>query len=568
MLKAVIFPFVLLISLNCFAQGPISANFDCPVPQKKLQSFTDSKEAEKYLTEKVLTPKTHKKINKKIELYLNAQKFLVDKFQVHSGDNFIPPDGGSYVRNIKDNKTEVTRDEWEELLKLSDELNSEDKINTSSFHSCLRAIKKFQTLENSIVDLSIIRHKAGQRNLFCKNFPKGGMLHVHPAGTFDRRTVESVFEQTNPLIDRDLIEFALSLDLYEKEKNYLNYLNTFPGSVRFMDLVDRDSFVNIFVLPETGNSHNFTRFSAFFRLKGFLTHRIFSEDTSADRYDAFVAKVYSQVLQRAVRHRVKYIEFTKGISLDEMESRVTFTKRMEEKFGVTIRWNISFSRSVNRYENLEYFVKVINKLRANPELQKYFVGIDLLSDETSTPALENGQLLYTPLLGEQSLAGGLRLNRTMHAGELGDHRNVRDALILGSKRLGHGVALADLRNIYALEFARRIKTPVEINLISNLKLGVVKSIRAHPFVDFLRLGLPVSLSTDDEGLFQTNITKECEAAVGKTDISYQELKQMSYNAINTSFIDDVSKKKLIVRLDSDFKKFEQWVIDWQKYYAE
>ena len=99
--------------------------------------------------------------------------------------------------------------------------------------------------------------------------------------------------------------------------------------------------------------------------------------------------------------------------------------------------------------------------------------------------------------------------------------------------------------------------PIEINLTSNLKLGAVPDIHQHPFLTYLRLGLPVSLSTDDEGMFMTDIVSECALAVGHTEVTYHELTEMALNSIRTAFAADDVKARLLQGLEQRFVQFEQ-----------
>jgi len=104
--------------------------------------------------------------------------------------------------------------------------------------------------------------------------------------------------------------------------------------------------------------------------------------------------------------------------------------------------------------------------------------------------------------------------------------------------------------------AARIHEPVGINISSNLRLTDVPDVEHHPFLNYLRLGLPVSLSTDDEGIFDTDINRECELAIAKTDITYAELKAMAFNSLSTSFASDEDKKSLLGILSARFQQFE------------
>jgi adenosine deaminase len=184
------------------------------------------------------------------------------------------------------------------------------------------------------------------------------------------------------------------------------------------------------------------------------------------------------------------------------------------------------------------------------------VGIDLYAIERGNPALEKAQVAYGYLSGYNSENPDHPLKMTMHSGEMGDPRNARDAMIMGVSRIGHGVLLQE--DLITLEYARSLKVGVEININSNHHLGVHDKFSSpHPFLKFLRLGIPVSLSTDNDGIFDTDISKECIAAVSTTDVSYAELQAMSYNSISTSFSKQKTKSILKNNLDQSFDLFEQ-----------
>ncbi|MFB0906478.1 MAG: hypothetical protein QMA98_05855, partial [Pseudomonadales bacterium] len=87
---------------------------------------------------------------------------------------------------------------------------------------------------------------------------------------------------------------------------------------------------------------------------------------------------------------------------------------------------------------------------------------------------------------------------SIHAGEVDEpNHHVRDTLLLGADRIGHGLNLiSDRQTLIQMRHGPYL---VEINLISNLLLEYVPEFSAHPFPEYLRLGVPVALSTDDRG---------------------------------------------------------------------
>ena len=65
------------------------------------------------------------------------------------------------------------------------------------------------------------------------------------------------------------------------------------------------------------------------------------------------------------------------------------------------------------------------------------------------------------------------------------------------------------------------------------------------------------LSTDDEGMLETDISRECALAVARTDIAYAELRGMVVNSIATSFAEDEVRAELLRALRSELTRFEE-----------
>jgi adenosine deaminase len=75
----------------------------------------------------------------------------------------------------------------------------------------------------------------------------------------------------------------------------------------------------------------------------------------------------------------------------------------------------------------------------------------------------------------------------------------------------------------------------EINLTSNdVILGVEK--QWHPLPSYRAAGVPVALSTDDEGVSRINITHEYTRAVLDFGLSYLDLKRMARTSLEHSFL--------------------------------
>ncbi len=138
---------------------------------------------------------------------------------------------------------------------------------------------------------------------------------------------------------------------------------------------------------------------------------------------------------------------------------------------------------------------------------------------------------------------------TLHAGELrlgltppkALHTHIRQAIeIGGARRIGHGTSVGwedDALGLVAVMADRGIA--VEMNLSSaDHILGLEPG--DYPFRFYRRAGVPVTISTDDEGVLRTSLTGEYIRAVEAYDLTYADLKTLARNAVAFSFLDGTS----------------------------
>jgi adenosine deaminase CECR1 len=144
---------------------------------------------------------------------------------------------------------------------------------------------------------------------------------------------------------------------------------------------------------------------------------------------------------------------------------------------------------------------------------------------------------------------------TIHAGEVDEpNEHVRDTLLLGADRIGHGVNL--ITDPDTLLLFRHGPYLVEINLISNLLLEYINDYSQHPFPEYLRIGVPVALSTDDRGMWDSTMTDEFYVAVREFNLSWAEVKLLSHNSLQYSFLDEPTKAELIKAWQQRMERFE------------
>jgi adenosine deaminase len=175
------------------------------------------------------------------------------------------------------------------------------------------------------------------------------------------------------------------------------------------------------------------------------------------------------------------------------------------------------------------------------------VGINYVQPEDDPVAMENYALGMRQI---DYLHGAYpKLHISLHAGELapgmvppdGLRFHIRMAIETGhAERIGHGVDVMYEDRPYDLlrEMAAN-HVMVEINLTSNdVILGIAGY--EHPFRAYRKYNVPVSLSTDDEGVSRIDLTHEYELAVETYALSYADVKQMVRTGIAHTFLPGAS----------------------------
>ncbi len=141
-----------------------------------------------------------------------------------------------------------------------------------------------------------------------------------------------------------------------------------------------------------------------------------------------------------------------------------------------------------------------------------------------------------------------KVSITLHAGELayglvpqeGLCCHIRQAVEAGAKRIGHGVdVMYEERPQELLKEMAAGHVMVEINLTSN---DVILGVRGkeHPLPIYRQSGVPVALSTDDEGVSRIDLTNEYVRAVQTYGFTYTDLKKLVRTGLEHAFLPGAS----------------------------
>jgi len=211
--------------------------------------------------------------------------------------------------------------------------------------------------------------------------------------------------------------------------------------------------------------------------------------------------------------------------------------------GVTVRYLYTALRTVAPARVFAQLAFGFALVEADPR----FVGVNIAAPEHDPVAVRDYALHMRMIAYLKALHPNVPLS--LHAGELTLGLvpprdlafHIHDAVeVAGARRIGHGIDISYETDAPALlKRMARDRVAVEINLTSNAVILGVKG-RDHPLSLYREAGVPVVLSTDDEGVSRSDMTNEYVRAVTEQHLRYADLKQIVRDGLHYSFLPGAS----------------------------
>lgn len=187
----------------------------------------------------------------------------------------------------------------------------------------------------------------------------------------------------------------------------------------------------------------------------------------------------------------------------------------------------------------------------------FLAGFDLVGQEDLGKPLKS----FLPKL----IKAGKEFDLFLHAGETNwngftSDENLFDAVVLGTKRIGHGFGI--LKHPVLMKEVKQRDIALEVNVISNAVLKLVADVRNHPLAAFLAQGLPVVLSSDDPGVWEADpLSHDFYVAfvgVASRHADLRLLKKLALNSLYYSTYPD--KDKIVHDFEIRWTKFIDSVV--------
>jgi adenosine deaminase len=417
---------------------------------------------------------------------------------------------------------------------------------------------------------------------FLREMPKGGDLHNHLDGAIYAEDLVDFAAAGELCVDRTTSRLLPGpCDPCETYRAKPAARCAYGDPVLYNQLVDAWSMRNWRPGEESGHDHFFATFDKF--------------ELAADTH---AAEAIAAATNRAGLDRLQYVEFmhtADGLAAANLAGKIewnTDLARVRQALldkglkDVASETSKKLAADETRVKELlkcgtanaapgcdvtvRYLYQVLRGLPHEAVFAQILLGFELVSSDPRFVGLNlvMPEDWYVPLRDFNEHMAMLdylhtvypKVHIALHAGELAMGLvppedltfHIRASIERGhAERIGHGVDMVNEKDALGLlrEMAER-NVLVEICLTSNdVILGV--SGDDHPLPAYMKSGVPVALSTDDEGVNRSDMTHEYLRAVQTYRVSYVDLKRMARQSLEHSFLPGQSlwaDTKLVFRM--------------------
>jgi adenosine deaminase len=136
------------------------------------------------------------------------------------------------------------------------------------------------------------------------------------------------------------------------------------------------------------------------------------------------------------------------------------------------------------------------------------------------------------------------LGITVHAGEAAGAESIAEAVLLcHADRIGHGTRLRESPELQS--YLRDRRTPIEINITSNVQTRVVRRASEHPVRGYFDAGLNVTLCTDGWLMVGVSLSDEYWLAHTELGFTRAEIDRLILNGFESAFLPWPERQRLI-----------------------
>lgn len=419
-----------------------------------------------------------------------------------------------------------------------------------------------QSIANITTHFDTIKSNPNALYAFFKAMPKGGELHYHYTGGAYPETMLMQATKANYCIDSETFTLSANTGICT--------------GVATKDLMKNEPFYNQTIrawsmkdfIPgkESAHDHFFSSFQKFGSVTMDYHGPLLAEimQRAADQHELYLELQlfnlphdanYDPILQPLTnladkkQALMKNPQFQNNVN-DIIKNSKNYLTDARHELGcnespqnAACAVTVKFQCFVKRAEPINsVFSQALACFAATAESDN-IVGVNLVQAEDGIIPLKdyNAHMEIFKFLH----AAWPNVHIALHAGELAPQAvtpenlrfHIHNAIFTGfAERIGHGVDIAyEDNSVKLLQYMAQKPVPVEINLTSNHVILNVFG-KQHPLRLYLNHHVPVVLSTDDEGILRTDLTRQYVQAAFDHHLDYPTIKRINRNALTYSFL--------------------------------
>eukprot|EP00343_Euplotes_focardii_P007864 CAMPEP_0205821576 /NCGR_PEP_ID=MMETSP0206-20130828/8512_1 /ASSEMBLY_ACC=CAM_ASM_000279 /TAXON_ID=36767 /ORGANISM="Euplotes focardii, Strain TN1" /LENGTH=496 /DNA_ID=CAMNT_0053117153 /DNA_START=87 /DNA_END=1577 /DNA_ORIENTATION=+ len=381
--------------------------------------------------------------------------------------------------------------------------------------------------------------------------PKGAHLHLHPSAGYPMEVILELTRKDNAYFSLKKIAFAV-LEEGETKDTFVK-CNTLREEWTQEGTFDEFLVDQILLSAEDMASQESTKIWRLFQPKFSFLGGLFGN------LDNFRVGLLA-ICKSALEDGVQVVELRKGLGgkgsvteeLDVYQSVLDEMKQIDSEFELTL----IIATGKFSEKSVE---KQLENYKLARENYSFVSGFDLVGEEDALESVYHFKDLILEAQNDAAKSTGSSSNDFqifLHSGESTSrfNENLYDSILLGTKRIGHGIGIAN--HPYLIDIINEKDIGIEVCPISNFVLGYTLDMRWHPIRILMQKGVAVTINSDDPTFWgYSDLSLDFTYAFIAWQLDLKDIKQLAINSIKQSSVNEKSKNQILKRFDQKWQRF-------------
>lgn len=323
-----------------------------------------------------------------------------------------------------------------------------------------------------------------------------------------------------------------------KAELHLHIEGTFEPELMFKIALRNNLKLKYNSVEELKAAYNFKNLQEFLNIYYSGADVLIEEQDFYDLTWAYLLKIYSQKVFHTEIFFDPQTHTSRGVPFGNVITGIHRALNDGHKMlGISSKLIVSILRHLSEEAAFE-------TLDAALQYKDWITAVGLDSSEKGHPPSKFRRVF------EKARQAGLLV--VAHAGEEGSPEYVWEALnLLKVSRIDHGNR--SLEDPALVDELVKLKMPLTICPLSNLKLKVVHDMTKHPIAEMLAKGMMVTVNSDDPAYFGGYINENYMAVAHALQLTQEQIIQLAKNSFEASFLDEDEKLRLIKKVDKYYQ---------------